>query len=152
VGSKVISTTTSTIELASSNTITLNTALAASFFNLTLSASKSLNMTAGVLFTINGNLAPGLADMTNLNATPGRGQCVFKSTIENVMWRLNLVGKSTLGAAIDIKDCDARSGRWVDAPGSLYMHSYLCKASGNFRIIVNPRQADTIFRNQGNNF
>jgi hypothetical protein len=146
VGSKVISITSSTIELAGNNAITLDTALTASFFNLTLTASKTLSMSAGVLFTIYGDIAPGTADRSNSNATPGRGQCTLKSTIENVVWKLNLVGISTLGAAIDIKDCDARYGHFVSAPGSIYINSFLCVVGGNFRVIQSSRRDNALYR------
>lgn len=149
-GSKVINSATSTIELSGGGTIVLDTAFAASLFNLILTTNKTITITGGVTLTINGTISPGTADMFNAQATPNRGQCQLWSTIPGVMWKLNLQGTSTLGPAIDVQDCDARYGNWFECKGSCYLLSHVCKHQGNYRCIEKPLRAGRIFRSHKN--
>jgi hypothetical protein len=150
LGSKTFNSATSTIELLGGGTIVLDTAFAATLFNLIITTSKTLTITGGATLTINGTISPGTADMFNTQATPNRGQCQIMSTISGVMWKLNLQGTSTLGPAIDIQDCDARYGKWFECKGSCYLLSYVCKPSGNFRTIEKPTRASQVFRSRRN--
>jgi len=150
VGSRSISSATSTIELAGGGTIVLDTAFATDLFNLTLVANKTVTVTAGATLTINGTISPGTADAFNSQATPNRGQCQVYSTIDNIFFRLNLQGTSTVGPALDLKDCDARYGKWFECKGSQYILSHACKHQGNYRCIEKPLRAGRIFRSHKN--
>jgi len=150
VGSKVINSATSTIELSGGGTIVLDTVFAPSLFNLILTGNKTITVTGGSTLTVNGTISPGTADMFNANGTPNRGQCQLWSTIPGVMWKLNLQGTSAVGPAIDIQDCDARYGNWFECKGSSYLLSHVCKHSGNYRCIEKPTRAGQIFRSRRN--
>ena len=150
VGSKSISSATSTIELAGGGTIVLDTVFATDLFNLTLVANKTVTITAGATLTINGTIAPGTADAFNTQATPNRGQCQVYSTIDNIPFKLNLQGTSTVGPALDLKDCDARYGKWFECKGSQYLLSHACGHKGNYRCIEKPIRAGRIFRSHKN--
>lgn len=148
-GGLIISPSSSTVELFNSGEIILND-ITSDFYNLILCENKFIYCYAEVLITIYGTIS-STASHPTIDSGAASGQCVFRSgSTGGIKWFLNIVGNSTVGDTIDIQDCDARYGKWFEAPGSIYQIINACKTSGNYGTITSPAKYVNIFRNKLN--
>ena len=112
VGTLTLDQAASTVAFKDSAITATIDALATAFFNLTLGASKTHNITAGVG---NGIEVKGSFASNGIQST----RSILRSTVGGTQAELNLSGTSALTNNVDVKDSDASAGNEVQASGSL---------------------------------